>query len=451
MKLNEFKDKLFKSAEEVGFSEYEIYYEGGESLEIQAFKKEVDKYSLNKTIGISFRGLYNGKMGYAYTEVMDDEAVELLVEKAKANAEIIEKEDKEIIFGGSENYQEFSGYNEELNKLSTDEKIKLTLQLEEEAYKCSDKVVGTGDCLLGTEETERRIINSKGLDVGYRANGIFGIMGPVVKDDEKVNNAYAFKVTNRLDEFDVEEIAKESVEEALAYFGAETVDTGKYRVMFKNSASGDLLQTFAGIFSADNAQKGLSLLKGKEGGEIGSDELTIVDNPFIEGSLCSKPFDAEGVAAYSKNVIDKGYLKTLLHNLKTAMKDEVESTGNAAKVSYSSPVGVAPTNLCIKTGEKSYNQMINTLENGVIITEMQGMHSGANAITGDFSLAAKGFLVENGKVIGPVEQITIAGNYFDLMKSVEEVGADFKLGIPSGGSCFGSPSIIVKELSIAGK
>ena len=450
MTLNEFKEKLFLRASEASFSEYEIYYEAGESLDIEIYKKEVDKYSLNKTIGVSFRGIYEGKMAYAYTEIMDDEAIELLIEKAKSNAEIIENEEKEIIFAGSSKYEEFNGYNEEINNIAPDDKIKLAIELEDEAYKCSDYVENTGGCALGTTENERRIINSKGLDVSTRVNGIYGFMEPVVVKEGKTNNSYAYKFTNNMDEFNVKELARESVEESLAYFGAESVKTGKYRVLFKNSVSGELLQTFAGIFSADNAQKGLSLLKGKVGETIGSENLTIVDNPFLKGSLCSTPFDAEGVATYCKNIVEKGQLKTLLHNLKTAYKDGVGTTGNASKASYTSPIMVAPTTLYVEVGDKSYEEMIKALGNGIIITEVQGTHSGANPVSGDFSLAAKGFLVEDGVVIRADEQITIAGNYFEIMKDTIEVGVDFKLGMPRGGSCFGSPSVLIREISVAG-
>jgi PmbA protein len=450
MTLNEFKNKLFERAGEACFSEYEIYYESGESLDIEIFKKEVDKYSLNKTMGISFRGIYEGKMGYAYTEIMDDEAIELLIEKAKSNAEIIENEETEIIFAGSSKYEDYNGYNDKINKVSPEDKIKLAIELENEAYKCSDYVKNTGGCALGTIESERRIMNSKGLDIGTKANGIYGFVLPVVIKDGKTNSSYAYKFTNNMDELDIKEIAQESVKESLAYFGAESVKTGKYRVLFKNLVSAELLQTFQGIFSADNAQKGLSLLKGKVGENIASECLTIVDNPFLKGSLCSTPFDSEGVATYCKNIVEKGKLKTLLHNLKTASKELIQSTGNASKASFTSPIKVAPTTLYIKVGSKSYGDMIKELGDGIIITEVQGTHSGANAVSGDFSLAAKGFLVENGEVIKPVEQITIAGNYFEVMKGTLEVGTDFKLGIPNGGSCFGSPSVLVREISIAG-
>jgi len=450
MTFNEFKDRLFKEAEKAGFSEYEIYFESGESLDINAYKKEIDRYGLNKTMGISFRGLYNGKMGYAYTEIMDDEAVLLLVEQAKSNAEIIEKEDKEIIFSGSKSYKKFNGYNEELSKLKAEEKIKLALKLEEEIYKSSDRVINTGECSVGSQEGERRIINSKGLNLYNKSNVIFAVADVVTEQEGKVSTGLEFNITNNIKEINVNKIAKNSVEDALAYFRAESVKSGKYRVIFRNSASAIMLQTFAGIFSAENVQKGLSLLKDKGGEVIASEALTIIDDPFVIGSMFSTPFDAEGVATMRKKVVDKGQLKTLLHNLKTAAKDGVESTGNGSKVSFSATVEVAPTNLCIKPGAKSYEELVSALENGVIITEIEGTHAGANAVSGDFSLAAKGFLVENGKVVRPVEQITVAGNYYEVMKNIEEVGTDVKISFPSTFICY-SPSIIVKELSIAGE
>lgn len=450
MTFNEFKDRLFKEAKKAGFREYEIYYEGGESMEINAYKKEIDRYSLNKTMGISFRGIYNGKMGYAYTEIMDDEAVTLIVEQAKSNAEIIEREDTEIIYAGSENYEKFNNYNEELNNISADEKIQLTLKLEEEVYKSSNKVINTEECSISTQEGEKRIINSKGLNLSAKSNSIIVAAEPILRQDENVNSGIEFSIDNDMNKIDINRIAKSSVEDAMSHFGASSIKSGKYRVIFRNSASAMMLLTFAGIFSADNAQKGLSLLRGKVGENISSVALNIVDNPFVQGSLFSTPFDAEGVAACRKNVVEKGQLKTLLHNLKTAAKDGVKSTGNASKASYSSPVEVAPTNLCIEPGTKSYEELIKTLGSGIIITDVEGTHAGANAVSGDFSLAAKGFVVEGGKIARPVEQVIVAGNYYELMKSVEEAATDVKMSFPMNFICY-SPSILVKELSIAGE
>jgi PmbA protein len=104
----------------------------------------------------------------------------------------------------------------------------------------------------------------------------------------------------------------------------------------------------------------------------------------------------------------------------------------------------------VEKGERELNEMIADLNNGILITELQGLHSGLNSVSGDFSLAALGFLIEDGKISRPVEQITVAGNYFEMLKSIEETGSDLKFGLP-GGSCIGSPSLKIKKLSIAGE
>lgn len=451
MTLNEFKDSLFARAQQEGFSEYEIYYVNGDSFKVTVYEKEIDQYSVNTTIGLSFRGLYNGKMGYAYTEVLDGDAIELLVENAKSNAIAIENDDIEIIYGEKGSYAEVKGFHEELANIGADSKIKLALELEARTYAQDERVQTVEYCVVQSGQGETRIINSKGLDLSYRSNEIFSYVVPVVEADGKKNTAAAYKGTYNFQDIDPEELAKEAVDNALAYLGAEPADSGKYRVALRNDIAADFLDTFAGVFSADNAQKGLSLLKGKVGTKIASDKVTLIDDPLLEDGLTSAPFDSEGVPTYTKEVIREGRLETLLHNLKTALKDGVKTTGNASKASYASPVGVSPANFYIKPGEKDRDTLLAEMGDGLLITELQGMHSGANGVSGDFSLAAKGFLIEGGKVVRPVEQITVAGNFFKVLEDIVEVGSDLRFGLPSGGGCFGSPTLLIRELSVAGK
>ncbi len=148
-----------------------------------------------------------------------------------------------------------------------------------------------------------------------------------------------------------------------------------------------------------------------------------------------------------KCIIKDGKLTTLLHNLKTANKAGVKSTGNGFKSSYASPISVSPTNFYIEPGEKSLDEILKTVDTGLMITDFAGLHSGANAISGEFSLAVNGFFIENGEVSFPVEQITAAGNFFNIIKNIELIGSDLKFPLSS----IGSPSIVIKELSIAGE
>ncbi|CEH34479.1 TldD/PmbA protein [Romboutsia lituseburensis] len=154
--------------------------------------------------------------------------------------------------------------------------------------------------------------------------------------------------------------------------------------LYYNEAMVSLIGTFADIFSADSAQKGLSLLKDKEGEIIANEIVTIVDNPLLEDGLASTPFDDEGVATFKKEIVSQGKLTTLLHNLKTANKANVKTTGNGFKASYSSQVGVEPSNLYIEKGEKSFDELMGLVGEGVVITDLAGLHSGANSIQETF-------------------------------------------------------------------
>ena len=220
-------------------------------------------------------------------------------------------------------------------------------------------------------------------------------------------------------------------------------------VLMAPGAARDMLQTFEGVFSAESAQKGISQLKGREGERIAAECVTLMDDPFLSDSLASRPFDGEGVAAKAKAVVENGVLTTLLHNLKTAHKQGVASTGNAAR-SYASTVGVAPSNFYFKPGAQTQEALLERMGEGLMLTDVTGLHAGANPISGDFSLSAKGFRVRGGRKAEAVNQITVAGNFYRLLESVVAVGSDLEFGFP-GGSRFGSPSLLVSELAVAGK
>jgi len=184
---------------------------------------------------------------------------------------------------------------------------------------------------------------------------------------------------------DVKELAKTAVEKALAKRGGKPCKTGVYDVIIENEASADLLSSYAGIFNAEAAQKGLSLLKGKNGTQIAADIVTIVDDPHSKVGYASQPFDSEGVATIKKEVISKGVLTTLLHNLKTAAVDGVKSTGNASKGSFKSPVGVAPSNFYIVPTTTTKAELVSSVGDGILITELAGLHAGVNTVSGDFA------------------------------------------------------------------
>ena len=447
MDFNLFKEELFKEAKNSGFEECEIYYADSENLSLNIYEGEVEKYKLTNAFGLSFRGKINGKMGYSYTEILDEDAIKTLIKNAKGAALAIENDDVQFIYEGDKEYKEINAYKKELDNVKPDELISLALEMEKECKKQCDKVVNFQGCGIGYGKSTYGIINSKGLNLKNERNSLTAYVVPIVEDNNQKYDGMGYVLAKTVQDIKPIDLAKQGLEEAIAKIGAKSIPSGKYKIIINNEAMVSLLGTFSGIFNAEQAQKGLSLLKGKEGEIIASDILTLIDDPHLEDGLGTTSFDDEGVATYTKEIVTNGKLNTLLYNLKTAHKAGVKSTGNGFKGSYASTVGVSETNFYIKPGQKSFEQLCMGVKEGLIITEFAGLHSGASSVTGDFSLAAKGFMIENGKKSFPVEQITVAGNFFTLLKDIEEVGSDLKFPM----SNIGCPSIVVKELSVAGK
>lgn len=450
MQIQEFKRSVFAAGKEAGLEEMEIYFSQSKSFSARVFQKEVDDYKVSLEQGVGFRALFAGKVGYAYAETLDQESVELLVSGAKANAQIIDSDDEIEFFAGSSSYPAVIAYNAELESVSAETKIEFAKALEVEAFAADERVSMVNWAATGSDETEVYIANTKGLEQSSRRNGAYSFVAAVVREGEQVKTGGRMMFGNDWGQFDAKKLATEAVREATSLLGASSVPSGDYRVVLRHDVARDILATFSSVFSAEAVQKGLSLMAGKLGQQVASTQVTLVDDPLLKNGGASASFDGEGVATRTKNVIEKGELITFLHNLKTAKKDGVESTGNASRASFKSPVDISPTNFFIEPRELDYEELVKKMGNGLIIIDVQGLHSGANPVSGDFSLGAYGYLVENGKIVHPVEQITVAGNFFTMLEAVEEIGSDLEFGSPSFRGHVGSPSLLISNLSIAG-
>jgi len=450
MNMKEFKERLFAAGGAAGLEEMEIFVSRTSTFSTRVFQQEVDDYKVSVEQGVGFRARYFGKVGYAYSELLDHDSVELLINEVKANAQLIESSDDIEFFEGSAEYPEVTAFNPLLQAVSAEEKIEFTKSLESQAFATDERVSMVNYAVTRYSESEVYIANTKGLEQSFARNGAVSLVSAVVKDGEQTKTGVRILFGNDWEAFDAARLAQEAVREATSLLGAKSVPSGDYPVLLRHDVARDLLATFASVFSAEDVQKGLSLLSGKVGQQIASPRVTLVDDPLLKNGGASAPFDGEGVATRATKVIDSGKLTTFLHNLKTAKKEGVESTGNASRPSFKSSVGISPTNFFIAPGTATYEELITKMGNGIIIIDVQGLHSGANPVSGDFSLGAYGYLVENGQIVGAVEQITVAGNFFEVLQKVTEVGSDLEFGSPGLGGHVGSPTLLIDCLSIAG-
>ncbi len=432
--------KLFKVAKAKGIQDIQIYLSNSSTLSIEVFEGDIDKYEIAKSSALTIRGLYNNKMGVYKTEVLEDRLIDEIVETLIASAKVIDSLDDAIIYAGDDKYEDLTDiYNEDLTKLDVAVKIEALKEMDLYLRKY-DKRVKNVETMYSESTNSVLLQNSKGLKLYNKANSSY-IGGQVIvadKEDQRVG--FDVLISNDFKDYNVKELAKKMAEEALNSLGAKPVPSKNYEIVFNNMAFSTLLSAFQGVFSADAVQKGLSLLKDKLETEVGSTLINIVDDPFMKKSSSSRSFDDEGVATKVKYLVKSGVLKTYLHNLVTAKKDGVKSTGNGFGGS------VSAVNLKVEAGKTSADELIKSIKDGIYITEVQGAHAGANPVSGDFSLQAAGYYVVDGKKVKPVALITVSGNFIDMLKEVIMVGDDIRTTY-YGVTC---PSIKIKSMPVSG-
>lgn len=445
MNINELKNSLFEKAKEKGFKECEIYYSDNSSFKVSVYKGNIEKYQNSQSGGFCFRGLYDNKMGYYFSENVEDPDIESVVENAIENSRILTGEDKEFIFEGSKKYADVNVYNEKLADMTDDVKINAAFEMEKAAQKYDSRITVNSSVVASGVSTVY-ISNTKGLELKEKSNYLMAYVEAMAEDKGETKEKGELWIGSDIDEFNPAMIAESAAEKVISSLGGSSVESGKKKVIIKNETFADILECFCSNFYADNVQKGFSLLKGRTGEKIAADNITVVDNPLLEKGYATTAFDSEGVATYSKNVIENGILKTYLYNLKSAAKDSTKSTGNGFKAGFKGSVNTSTTNFYIEKGSMTLEEMAESVGEGILITDVAGLHSGTNSISGDFSVAAEGFKIENGKITSPVNQITIASNFYDVLKNIEIIGCDLKFN----SSAIGSPSVVVKDMSVAG-
>lgn len=444
MTYQKFKESVIRFAEAQEIADYELYYTESESTTVEIFKEEVKSYGTDGSRGVCFKCVLNGRAGYASTENLTEEEAESVVLRAKENAQCIESDEKSFIHTKGDTYAVLP---RDTNALASGAELtEAALTVQKEMYKADSRVTDGTESYAWSGSEKYALYNSNGLDLeDYAAFSLVQGVALAADGQEKYDGSEIKR--GQLKEFDLKEIAEKAVEDSVSQIGAGGVDSGRYTVVFSGKTMATLLAAYSPVFSAEAVQKGMSLLKDKEGTEIASELITIVDDPMYKDSCVKRTFDGEGVAAYAKNVVEKGRLNTLLHNLKTAANAGVKSTGNASKASYAAVVGISPFTFYIRPVEGTREDLFAEAADGIYITEVTGLHAGANAVTGDFSLSSSGFMIENGKKGKAVKSFTVSGNFFSLLKDISRVGAD--LEFVSGK--WGSPSVLVRDMAIAGK
>lgn len=434
-------EKWIKLGLAKGLEDLEIYATRSRELSLSIYEGKVEEYSKSSVHEVSLRGIYNGKFTTISAENLSDDNIDQLLDRLIENAKSITVEEPAIIYEGSKEYPEVIDPLFDFEAVPFEDKVNYVLKLEEELKQCKE-VVQVESTNYGETFVETNLVNSKGLNLSRTKSYAYGYGFAVFQRDGDIKTAYKVKAELDFNDFDPVKQAEETIKEGVSKLGGLEIPSGSYPVVFSNEKFASLLAAFSSVFSGQAAHRKMSALVGKEGEKIALDNITITDDPLYEGAKFRYGFDDQGVACRTKNIVENGVFKGFVHDLKTAAIFGVEPTGN----SFNGRVSM--TNFFLKPGDKSFEELIAPIKDGLYITELQGLHAGVQPISGSFNLQASGFKIINGKVDHPVKMIVVSGNFFEILNSIEGLGNDLDLSELSG---FGSPSVYVGKLAIGGK
>ena len=439
--------KLINRGIELGLAEIEVYSSESINKSIKVENGKLDSLNTKAICGYSIRGKYNGKMGYVYYENISEDMFDEIVNKIILNASMITSTEEEILFDGNAEYQTVVNEDTNASDYTNLDKINLLVELEGKLKAVDPRIVKVAHNSYMENISKTRIINSKGLDLTRELGYLGAVCGVLAFENGQSTVGYGQSVAKDFNKIDKELLVKESTDTALNALNAGSAKTGFYETVLNRDCMSQLLSAFTGIFSSEAALKKMTKLIGKEGEKIFGDNIVITEDPFHPNAIVKINFDDEGYPTKTKNIVENGVFKTFLYNLKTAQVFGKTSTGNGFKAGVESPVRVSTTTLYLQPGTKSEEELIASIEDGIYITDISGLHAGLDIISGDFNVQSSGRLIKNGKLADPVTLFVVSGNYYDMMNNVVEIANNLEDTLTGTHA----PSVKISKLAISGK
>jgi PmbA protein len=292
------------------------------------------------------------------------------------------------------------------------------------------------------------LANSRGFAASYSATQAWAYASAFAGEGGDLMTGMGVGMGRDPGALDPEAIGAEAAERALALVGARQPPSRRCPVVLDAFVAASFIGFIGSMLSADAVQRGRSLFADKGGEEIATPVLRLADDGADPGGFASGPFDGEGSPRRRTALIEEGRLLSFLYDARTARRGDAKTTGNAERGSYRTPPGVGTSNLVLDPGSDTLEELVAQAGDGLYVTDVAGLHSGVNPVSGTFSVGASGRLIENGDLGAPVREMTIASDLVSMLKSVRAVGSEARW-VPFGGSVK-TPPVLVAEMAISG-
>jgi PmbA protein len=425
----------------------EAYAEESRHTEASALRGEIEGLTFAESRGVGVRLIAGGRLGYAYAADPTADEVREAVRRARENAALAEADEFNLLPNFVPADPIPALYREDQAQISTDRKVALALDLERRAISIDPRATKIDAAQIGDAVSRVAIASTAGVQAEYARTDAWCVAVSLAVEGDETQTGFSFTIGRGIDELGWEAIADEAVQRAVRMLGATKPATAKVPIVLDQFAAMSFLGVLGGALSAEAVLKQRSLFASMVGQQVGSELFTLVDDGTITIGPAASPFDDEGVPTGRTELFTRGTLNGFLHNTYTASRTggSTASTGNAKRGGYKSTPGVGTSNFYLDAGELSFDELLTRAEGGVLIQDVSGVHSGANPISGEFSVGATGLRIAGGALGEPLREMTVASTLPDMLAGITGVGNDLRFF-----SSVGTPSILIGEMTLAG-
>lgn len=424
----------------------EAYVSRDRETEVRVYDGEVEHLVAAQSEGIGIRVVRDGRVGFAYAGTLDEAAIAEVLAEARDNAEygtpdewagLAEPDGVDVV------PQRL--WDERLVGTTTQKKVDLALELERRT--CAvDPRVRVDDANYADVFVEAAVATTTGIRVRGRENGCYLSVSTLADDGDETQTGFGFSVGRAIDELDVERAAREAADRATRLLGSTKPASRRVTVVLDPFVTAQLLGVLSSTLNGENVIKGRSIFAHRVGEQVASPLVTLVDDPTDPRAYTATESDGEGLAARRNELVIDGVLRGFVHNSYSARRAGTASTGNAVRGGFRGTPGVGCLAMQLRPGTRSQAEIVASIDDGVLIQSVQGLHSGVNPVSGDFSTGAAGLLIRGGALAAPVREFTIASTLQRMLLDVAEVGGDVEwLPMRAAGV-----SLVIHDLTLSG-
>ena len=432
--LKKLAENFSSNLKKSGATESSVLISNSISESVNIRNKKLDGSTRSDSLNVLLTAYVGKKKSSISSSNLDESHINELIKKCVEMAKITPEDehnslpDSELYFKGAKN---LDLYDETF--IENSKKIDFIKEAEDEAFK-KKEVVNTNGSGFSQNKSNFILANSNGFIDGYKSSNFSAYCEVVAKSNGSMERDYEYSSKRFFkDLLEPKKIGEKASELAIKKLKPRKIKSKKMKVIFDKRIAKNFLSSFASAISSGTIAKGTTFLKNKLNTEIFNKKINIIDKPDIVKGSGSRYFDIEGTSTNNLSLVENGVLKNYFIDTYNGKKINMKSNGRAS----------GTTNLYFENGDEDYKNLINSDKEILYINETFGR--GANIITGDYSVGASGFMVENGEFIYPVSEITIAGDLNDIFNKMV-LGNDLQFNYSTN-----SPTMLVDELTVGGK